>query len=111
MTKQVVRELYEQQTHLANVTQTHAAVQFGATYRMPDPASTRTFCDKPVKDGVVMREGTKVRCRVCRWIDAHYYGGDCEVCGAPVIAGECTNGDCGAEPEYDQRELLGEVPE
>ena len=65
--RQVVRNLAAHETHVADVPWTSAAVQFGAPYRKPPP-STRALCGVHIRDGVVMREGTKVRCHACRYL-------------------------------------------
>jgi len=62
--REIVRSFKSEQTHLADVESTHAAVAFGATYRRP-PVGTRALCGVHIRDGVVMQEGTKVKCRTC----------------------------------------------
>ena len=52
-------------THLADVDSTTAAVVFSSIYRKP-PDDTVSLCGTHITNGVVMQEGTKVRCRFCR---------------------------------------------
>lgn len=63
--REVVRNFGANVTHLADVESTAASIAFGATYRKP-PEDTVTLCKVRIRDGVVMREGTKVKCRTCR---------------------------------------------
>ena len=67
--REVVRNLKSDHTHIADVTYTRTAFVFGKQYRQPDPSTTRALCGVRIIDGVVMREGTKVRCRACRFVD------------------------------------------
>lgn len=64
MSREVVRNMSHHRTHLADVEQTVSAVAFGASYRAPVPG-TKALCGVEIKDGVVMEEGTPVRCRTC----------------------------------------------
>lgn len=65
----IVRNLTANATHLMNVVDTHRGVSHGVGYDRPDRGSA--LCGRLIDDGVVMREGTKVRCRVCRFLDEH----------------------------------------
>lgn len=67
MSQQIVRNLYSNETHLADVGATTAATQFGAVYRQP-PTDTRAFCGVHISNGVVMRAGSKVRCSACHYL-------------------------------------------
>lgn len=66
MTRQIVRNFGANMTHLADVRSSNAAVAFGAHYAKPDPKTTYALCGVHIKDGVVMRPGTKLRCSSCR---------------------------------------------
>jgi hypothetical protein len=68
--KEVVRNMKSNATHLAEFDRTIAAVMFGAAYRMP-PTDTVAYCGVRIKDGVVMRPGTKVKCNACRHLEQH----------------------------------------
>lgn len=64
MTREVVRNLRSEQTHLADIDRSSGAVIFGKPYRKP-PVDTQALCGVKISDGVVMREGTKTKCRAC----------------------------------------------
>ena len=68
--RQVVRSMAHNKTHIADVPSVARAVMFGSTYWMPSP-ETQTYCEVPIKDGVVMQPGTKVWCSACRVIDRY----------------------------------------
>lgn len=64
MARSVVRNLAANETHIANVTETHRAVSFGVAYDMPTP-TTRALCGVHITDGVVMQPSTRVLCTAC----------------------------------------------
>jgi hypothetical protein len=66
MARYVTREFGIETTHLIDTEKVDAAVKFGAPYRRVDG---RGVCGKDLVDGVVMPDGYKVKCRVCRKID------------------------------------------
>lgn len=66
--REIVRSFKSDNTHLADIESTTAAVAFGATYRRP-PLGTKAICGVRIRDGVVMQTGTKVKCKTCRVLD------------------------------------------
>lgn len=64
----VVRNFKSSQTHLAKRGVSTRARAFGGDYMRPDP-KTKALCGVNIKDGVVMREGTRVVCSACRHIE------------------------------------------
>lgn len=69
MSRQVVRNYRHEMTHIAEVTAVTAAVAFGHHYSKP-AVDTRALCGVHIRDGIVMREGTKVKCSSCRYLAA-----------------------------------------
>lgn len=67
MSRRVVRNMGAEVTHLADLEGTLAAFFAGAAYRRPIPG-TIALCGVAIKDGVVMREGSRVKCRACRFL-------------------------------------------
>lgn len=67
--REVVRNMGMHKTHLADVESTSGALSFGVPYRKP-PTDTRALCGAHIRDGVVMQEGTKVRCSACRYLNS-----------------------------------------
>lgn len=68
MSREVVRNIGSNKTHVADVESSTMGSLIGKPYRRPDRA-TRALCGVSISDGVVMREGTKVRCSPCRYLD------------------------------------------
>lgn len=64
---EMVHNLTSNRVHLARVEKRHPAIQFGASYTMPD-ASTVALCGVKIDHGVVMDSATKVNCGPCKHI-------------------------------------------
>ena len=64
----VVRNFGSSKTHLADVTSTSGGLAFGKPYRKP-PSSTRALCGVRIIDGVVMQEGTRLKCSACLYFN------------------------------------------
>jgi hypothetical protein len=73
VSRYVTREFGFEVTHLIDTDRTDAAVKFGAPYRRVDGEAV---CGKTLTDGVVMPDGYKVKCRVCRKINEMQENGD-----------------------------------
>lgn len=67
MGREVVRNLRSEMTHLADIDRSSGAIIFGKPYRKP-PTDTKALCGVTISDGVVMREGSTLKCRACKHV-------------------------------------------
>jgi hypothetical protein len=64
----VVRNFGSERTHLMRPTSISHAVVFGKDYRRPDDGPA--LCGVRITDGVVMRDGSNLKCPTCRYAAA-----------------------------------------
>lgn len=62
----VVRRLGSNKTHVAKVEIAFKGKVFGASYL--DPGAVTAACGVKIHDGVIMRPGTKTKCRTCVYL-------------------------------------------
>lgn len=63
MSRYIAREFGIETSHLIDTDAVTAGYAFGVTYRRVDGPAV---CGKTLRDGVVLPEGRRVKCRVCR---------------------------------------------
>lgn len=69
MSREVVRRFKSDTTHVADVDVDRITIgHFIQDYRRPADG-TVALCGVKIKDGVIMREGSSVRCRACRHLN------------------------------------------